>query len=169
MDIQHFNRHINRIYGTFGKPSPSDEVQGAVWEIVQELPNGVMELAVTLLRQEDKLPQNVGGWIKRVAWPAWKEQNPEQITRRYDAVGNCPHCHGKGTFSLFNPNGNYETCFVCVCNRSASPDLRRWTLSEAMAHGFTTSPQGPLPGPEWRKDSRGRRYRHLPAKPKAAA
>ena len=163
MDIQHFNRHINRIYGTFGKPSPSEEVQGAVWEIVQELPNGVMELAVTLLRQEDKLPQNVGGWIKRVAWPAWTERNPQQIDRHADnPTGSCPHCGGKGTYTLYNPQGNYPTAFVCICvpAKDVSPAIPRVTPRQAMLHGFTTAPRGPIPGVEFRKGSDGRYYRN---------
>lgn len=134
MDTQHFAKTLDRMFAVFGKPCPRSEIQAEIWAQVGKYPDNLMTLALELLRAEDKMPSNLGGWITGVVWPEYKERNPQQITRRQENTG-CPDCKGTGNYSLISPDG-YETFFQCPCTPPAIPTLRPISRKFALSRGF---------------------------------
>lgn len=112
-----FKPEIRNIYAAHGKSAPSDTVVLAVWDRVKDFPDAFMAWAAARLRDEEKLPPNVGLELERNLYPAWRAETGQPRQRRHC----CPDCDPQmpGFFYVWRlETGGYVRCGVqrCLCN-----------------------------------------------------
>ena len=150
MDKSYFTTVMGGIFAAFQKPSPRGAVVDEAFTPVADYPDDFIDWAAARLKDEDKLPVNIGRELKRM-WPAYKAETTPAVPFDPHANENagdphCPDCGGIGWHYVWR-RGNPSvapTAVPCRCNavvdrwenppRKASlEDLRRsgiWTLRQ---------------------------------------
>ena len=151
MDRTNFDDELNGLFAAFQKPAPRTAILDEAFKPVSELPNDFLFWAMDKLKEEEKLPANLGRELKRL-WPAFKAETTP--VEQYDPYANeqagdpnCPDCGGSGWHYVY-PLGKWYRpglapyAVPCLCNtvvdswehppRKASiDDLKRsgrWTM-----------------------------------------
>ncbi|MDR2056587.1 MAG: hypothetical protein LBQ10_12090 [Desulfovibrio sp.] len=139
MKYEHFESVMEKIYGTFGRKIPEGIVIADVWDRVKSLPDAFMDFAHEKLRDEEKLPGNMGLALQRL-WPEYLDKNPGIRSAHKDNEG-CDNCRGlpgslPGMFFVYGPDG-HRYAVKCVCSRNASlAHWPAWTRSLALERGY---------------------------------
>lgn len=132
-----FDGYLDNIYAAFGKNRPSSRIANAIYERVEQLPSEFMEWAKKRLQDEEKLPANLGAYLKNILWPEWKQANPEKIINVERQ--RCPRCaHNLPGFKRFwEPDSTPHEC-ACDCNHDENDrkNLGYLTDAEILARGW---------------------------------
>lgn len=152
MDRSYFDKVMNGVFAAFQKPQPREGVLEEAYKPVADYPEDFIDWAAVKLKEEEKLPLNLGRELKRL-YPAWKaETTPVEQWDPYrneqSGDKNCPECKGTGWFycyptdpKLYKP-GLSPYAIPCLCNtvvdswehpprKACLEDLRRtgrWTF-----------------------------------------
>lgn len=152
MDRSYFDKVMNGVFAAFQKPQPREGVLEEAYKPVADYPEDFIDWAAVKLKEEEKLPLNLGRELKRL-YPAWKaETTPVEQWDPYrneqSGDKNCPECKGTGWFyvyptdpKLYKP-GLAPYAIPCLCNtvvdswehpprKACLEDLRRtgkWTF-----------------------------------------
>lgn len=138
MKREPFERGLRKIYAIHGKKAPENpDVIEAIWERIEQLPSEFMAYAIEKLQDMDKLPQNMGKFLKVDLWPEFLSDNPQL---RAGASFECLECGGSGFIHAFRiDEGSYNNireAFECQCRRGE----QGWTREKILAtgkYGFT--------------------------------
>lgn len=146
-----FEDCIDRIFAAFGKREPECRIMEAIWERVSYFPDSFMEYAEKTLKDEDKLPTNLGKYLAIDLWPEFLGDHPELIAAKRH---NCDYCDGSGYYHVWrNDDSAYngtEYQLKCVCKAGD----RGWTRAKIEETGIFTfnDPDSSQAGIEhWRK------------------
>lgn len=142
MDKLHFAEWLGDIYSIFGKAKPGSAIMRAVYERVEELPDGFFQFAKGKISDYDDLPRNMGKLLKTNLWPEYLALHPEMKSR----ADLCPECDGKGVIEvrLVDPKGRPghgpDKCFRCVCLLGQDEG---WTWERIHEAGYQIEPPAP--------------------------
>ena len=151
VDRTNFDDELNGLFAAFQKPAPRTAILDEAFKPVSELPNDFLFWAMDKLKEEEKLPANLGRELKRL-WPAFKAETtpaaqPDPYANEASGDPMCPDCHGAGWHYVYPLGQLYKPGLApyavpCLCNstvdswehppRKASlEDLKRsgrWTM-----------------------------------------
>lgn len=128
-----FERCLKKIYAIHGKKAPENfDVVDAIYERVETLPPEFMDYAIEKFQDMEKLPANMGKFLKVDLWPEYLSENPQLRAR---ASYECSECGGSGFIRAYrNGDGNYNgalTLFDCECRKGA----QGWNRNKILATG----------------------------------
>ena len=149
MDRTFFDETMNGIFAAFQKAQPRQAVLDEAFKPVADLPDDFIAWAADKLKEDEKLPLNIGRELKRL-WPAFKAETtpaaqPDPYANEASGDPNCPDCKGAGWHYVYPIGcrpGTAPYAVPCLCNtvvdgwehppRKASlADLKatgRWTM-----------------------------------------
>lgn len=105
---------LDNIFATFGKARPTDRILSAAYRHVENLPDDFMRYAKEKLCDAEKLPANLGAYMKNILWPDYKQAYPEKIIRNDRPF--CPRCdpNTAGLKRYYSHDGEIHLC-ACDC------------------------------------------------------
>lgn len=157
MERTRFDRVMNEVFAAFQKQQPRQAVLDVIFEKVADLPDDFIDWAAAKLKDEEKLPLNLGRELKRL-WPAFKAETTP--VEQYDPYANeqagdpnCPDCRGRGWHyvwptdpKLYKP-GCAEYAVPCLCNTTVDSwehPPRKASLADLKATGRWTMRRPPM-------------------------
>lgn len=147
-----FDEAMNGVFAAFQKPVPRQGILDEIFKPVENCEDEFVVWAAAKLKEEEKLPPNIGRELKRL-YPVWRAENTpvapyDPRRNEYSGDENCPECKGTGWFyvyptspKLYKP-GLAPFAVPCLCNtvvdswehpprKACLEDLRRtgrWTF-----------------------------------------
>ena len=154
MDRVSFDETMNGVFAAFQKPAPRQAVLDEAYKPVADLPDEFILWAAGKLKEEEKLPLNLGRELKRL-WPAFKaETTPVEQYNPYanEQAGdpNCPDCKGTGWHYVYPVNcrpGTAPYAVPCLCNTVVDGwehPPRKASLADLKASGRWTMRRPPM-------------------------
>ena len=157
MDRTNFDDELNGLFAAFQKPAPRTAILDEAFKPVSEFPNEFLFWAMDKLKEEEKLPINLGRELKRL-WPAYKAETTP--VEQYDPYANeqagdpnCPDCRGRGWHyvwptdpKLYKP-GCAEYAIPCLCNTTVDSwehPPKKASLADLKATGKWTMRRPPI-------------------------
>lgn len=143
-----FDNCIDGIYAAFGKNEPSARISDAIFRRVENLPDEFMLWAEDRLADEERLPANLGAYLKNILWPDFKQAHPEKIVNI--PKERCNRCGPTPGIKRFY--GKDWEVFECACdcckNEWLIQRLGYWTDRELWDMGFSLA----LPDTAWNNE-----------------
>lgn len=137
---------MDEIYAAFGKKSPDRRVLDIIFRRVESLPDEFMDFAVERLADEEKLPQNLGRFMRFELWPAFLDKNP-QLRATREELAPCPRCWPSSPQRkrFWSPDGEtHEIACDCCRDERAIRLLGQIPDGRLIAAGYLLAPP-PLP------------------------
>jgi len=156
MDRATFDFEMGRVFDGFQRPAPRP---GAMDEIFYQismlggeddhLGNAFISWAAERLRDEEKLPANVGRHMRLVLYPEWLKAVAE--AKGTDAGSGdlvCAECGGSGWHQVWRPDakpGDGPVAVPCTCNQivelqfRGAEAVRKWTKAGLLDAGWLLS------------------------------
>lgn len=136
MNKAYFLERFRDICGVFGRNMFPEHVQNAVYRQIEALPDAFMDYALSELEREEKLPSNLGRFLKLELWPKYLDNNPQ--LRAHEVQTGCHRCRDgvPGLRNYWEPDGTAHTC-RCICNTDPRT-AKFWTPTddELIARGY---------------------------------
>lgn len=136
MRRQYFETILEKIYATFGKRLPTENVCDAIFERIKDFPDDFLDYAYRRFQDMPQLPQNLGYCLRRELWPEYLEKNPDlRAGRSYETCPKCIKCM-PGYRKAYAPD--YSPVIVrCTCGNAPNPNHEPIpTDAELTAKGF---------------------------------
>lgn len=154
MDRTSFDDELNGLFAAFQKPAPRTAILDEAFKPVSDLPNDFLYWAMDKLKEEEKLPINLGRELKRL-WPAFKAETmpaaqPDPYANEASGDPNCPDCRGTGWHYVYPVNcrpGTAPYAVPCLCNTvvdSWEHPPRKASLANLKATGKWTMRRPPM-------------------------
>ena len=154
MERAKFDRVMNEIFAAFQKSQPRQAVLDVIYDKVADLPDDFIDWAADKIRDEEKLPVNLGRELKRL-WPAFKAETmpacqPDPYANEASGDPNCPDCKGAGWHYVYPIGcrpGTAPYAVPCLCNTvvdSWERPPRKASLADLKATGKWTMRKPPM-------------------------
>lgn len=138
-----FSQCLNEIFSMFGRRMPDQRICAMIFKRVEILPDNFMYFAVSHFEDQEKLPSNMGYYLKRILWPEYLNKNPELRSNQYSC---CPKCiQGMPGYRQVweyekTAVGNFWTPKIirCTCGNAPNPRNERiFSDYELLQYGFS--------------------------------
>ena len=151
MERSKFDKVMNEVFAAFQKQQPRQAVLDVIFDKGMDFPDDFIDWAAAKLKDEEKLPVNLGRELGRM-WTAYRAEHESE--QQHDPYANecagdpsCPDCHGTGWHYVWPKDpkwykpGCAEFAIPCVCNTSVDSwehPPRKATLEDLRLSGKWT-------------------------------